>query len=73
MVLIKRKEINLKSIEKLRDLNRECEDMFRNNIPMTKIAKYYQTERNKIDKEQEEYKQILKDLKIKYAGDKEII
>ena len=66
-----RKEINLKSIEKLRDVNRECEKMFQDNIPMTKIAKYYQTERAKINKEQEEFKKTLKALKIKYAGEKD--
>ncbi len=68
-----RKEINLKSIEKLRDVNRECEKMFKDNVPMTKIAKYYQIEREKIELEQEEYKKTLKALKIKYAGDKDII
>ena len=47
-----RREINLTSIEKLRDLNRECEQMFKDNIPMTKIAKHYQTERKAIEKEQ---------------------
>jgi len=66
-----RKEINLKSIEKLRDVNRECERMFKDNVPMTKIAKFYQTEKEKINKEQEEYKKTLKALKIKYAGDKD--
>lgn len=68
-----RKEINLKSIQKLRDVNRECEKMFKDNVPMTKIAKYYQTEKDKINKEQEEYKKTLKALKIKYAGEKDII
>ncbi len=68
-----RKSINLKSIEKLRDLNRKCEEMFRDNVSMTKIAKLYQTERAKIEAEQEQYKQTLKELKIKYEGDKEII
>lgn len=63
-----RKEINLQSIEKLRDVNRECERMFKDNVSMTKIAKYYQTERAKIEKEQEAYKKTLKELKIKYAN-----
>lgn len=67
-----RKEINLSSIEKLRDVNRECEKMFKDNVPMTKIAKYYQTEKAKIEKEQEAYKKTLKELKIKYAGEKDI-
>ena len=68
-----RKEINLKSIEKLRDVNRACEQMFKDNVPMTKIAKYYREERAKIEKEQEAYKQTLKNLKIKYAGEKDIM
>jgi len=68
-----RKEINLSSIEKLRDVNRECEKMFKDNVPMTKIAKYYNSEKAKIEKEQEEYKKTLKSLKIKYAGDKDIM
>lgn len=67
-----RKEINLSSIEKLRDVNRECEKMFKDNVSMTKIAKYYQDEKAKIEKEQEAYKQTLKALKIKYEGEKEI-
>ena len=66
-----RKEINLSSIEKLRDINRECEKMFKENVPMTKIAKYYRDERAKVEKEQEAYKQTLKALKIKYEGEKE--
>lgn len=67
-----RKGINLKSIEKLRDVHRECEKMFKDNVDMTKIAKYYKTERAKIEKEQEEHKKLLKELKIKYAGEKDI-
>ena len=68
-----RKEINLSSIEKLRDVNRECEKMFKDNVPMTKIAKFYKTEKDKIEKEQAEYKRTLKALKIKYAGEKDIM
>lgn len=68
-----RKEINLSSIEKLRDINRACEKMFKDNVPMTKIAKYYRDERSKVEKEQEAYKQTLKALKIKYEGEKEIL
>jgi len=47
--------------------------MFKDNVPMTKIAKYYNSEKAKIEKEQEEYKKTLKSLKIKYAGDKDIM
>lgn len=67
-----RKEINLSSIEKLRDINRECEKMFKDNVSMTKIAKFYRDERAKVEKEQEAYKKTLKALKIKYEGEKEI-
>ena len=62
-----RKEINLSSISKLRDVNRECEKMFKDNVAMTKIAKYYLTEKKKIEKEQEEYKKIWKKMRKQYS------
>lgn len=47
-------------IQKLRDINRECEIMYRNGESLQKISTYYDRERGKIEKElQLRYKRIL--------------
>lgn len=48
-------------IQRLRDINRECEIMYRNGEDLQKIGNYYDKERVKIEKElQLRYKRILK-------------
>jgi len=55
-----RKHVLLKSYKKLRDLNRECEQMFKDGENPHKIALHYTKNKKLIDKEQAEAKRKLK-------------
>lgn len=58
-----RKSIVLRPMQKLRDVNRNCEQMFKDNVEPTKIAKYYEQEKAKIQAEEKRYKNMLREIR----------
>jgi len=60
-----RKRIKLAPIKKLLDLNRECSKMFNEKVPINKIAKFYNEEKEKIKQEQKQIETRLKNLSVK--------
>ena len=58
-----RKQLYLRPITKLRNINRACEQMFKDGVDPYKIAKYYTTGKKQIQKEQEAYKKRIKALR----------
>ena len=61
-----RKQLQLRPNVKLRDLNRECEEMFHNGIKPTTIASYYLRNKKEIEKEKLEAKKKLKTIRNQY-------
>ncbi len=57
-----RKDLIIKPMQKLRDVNRQCEQMFKDNVQPAKIAKFYQEEKKKIEEEEKRYKRLLKEV-----------
>lgn len=56
-----RKRLLLAPLEKLRDINRECERMYADGESMNKIATFYQKERAKVEREANlRYKRLTK-------------
>ena len=62
-----RKRLKIRPIEELCALNRECEAMFKNNVPQEEIAKYYNQKKIEIIKKQQKYNQKLKAIRRGYA------
>lgn len=60
-----RKGLMLRPMEKLRDVNRQCEQMFKDNVEPYEIAQFYKAERKKIEAEQKRCKKMLKNLNLK--------
>ncbi|MBE7076498.1 MAG: hypothetical protein E7374_01235 [Clostridiales bacterium] len=60
-----RRQVQLAPIVALRDVNRKCEEMYKNNVSMNKIAKYYRTERAKIEEKADQTRQKLKEMEKK--------
>lgn len=57
-----KKDLILRPMQKLRDVNRNCEQMFKDGVEPTKIAKYYTEEKEKIQAEQKRYKALVKKI-----------
>ncbi len=57
-----RKGLILRPLQKLRDVNRNCEQMFKDGVKPTKIAKYYTEEKEKIQAEQKRYKALVRKI-----------
>ncbi len=64
---ILRKQIYLSGMKKLLQLNRECEQMFKDKEDPNKIAKHYIDEKKKILSEQEKKEQRIRHLRKKRA------
>ncbi len=60
-----RKSIILRPMQKLRDVNRQCEQMFKDNVDPKKIAKFYMEEKAKIQEEEKRYNKMLRDISQK--------
>ena len=58
-----RRRLILAPLEKLRDINRQCEKMYADGESMTKIATFYQKERAKVEFEADSRYERLKKLK----------
>ena len=58
-----RKYIVLKPMEKMLEVNRTCEKMFADGKSPTSIAKYYLSEKSKIEEKQQRYKKLFKTLR----------
>ena len=58
-----RKYIVLKPMEKMLEVNRTCEKMFEDGKSPTSIAKYYLSEKSKIEEKQQRYKKLFKTLR----------
>ncbi len=64
----KRKTILLKSNQELLELNRECQEMFKNKETPTKIAKYYNETKSEIEKRHRARVAKLNAIKKKYIN-----
>lgn len=62
-----RKSLLLKYNKGLLDINRKCQEMFKNNEEPTVIAEYYLTEKEKLKQRQERINQRIKNLDKKYG------
>lgn len=65
-----RKEITLRPMRKLLELNRECEKKFKAGRKPENIAKYYLAEKAKIEAEQQQVKNRLKMISKNYKSKK---
>ena len=59
-----RKYIVLKPMEKMLEVNRNCEKMYAEGKDSEDIAKYYLKEKEKVEKKQQRYKKLFKKLRI---------
>ncbi len=66
----KRKALLLRKNQELLELNRECQEMFKNNETPTKIAKHYNDKRSEIEKRHKERVKKLNAIKKKYKNKK---
>lgn len=57
-----RKELLLRNNRRLLEVNRECQEMFRNGVDHKKIAEYYTAEKAKLETAQRSFQRIPKDL-----------
>lgn len=61
-----RKELLLKKNQQLLELNRECQQMFKDGVSATKIATHYNKEKDKIEKENEKRTKRLEAIRKSY-------
>jgi len=61
-----RKQIMLKPVEKLLNVNRKCQQMFKDGVDPIKIAEYYTKEKEKIEREQVIIQRYIRKMHKKY-------
>ncbi|MBO5394985.1 MAG: hypothetical protein J6A28_03675 [Clostridia bacterium] len=66
-----RKNLTLKPMEKMLELNRLCEKMHAAGVDPEEIAKHYLVKKSAIEKEQQRYKKIFKALRKKNQQEKD--
>lgn len=65
-----RKGLILRPMQKLRDVNRNCELMFKEGVEPVKIAKYYTQEKEKIQDEQKRYNALVRKIGESYKAER---
>ena len=65
-----RKNFMLKPNEHMLEVNRKCEQMFKDGENPIKIAKYYSAEKEKVANDQKRYKEMFKKMRKQYAENK---